>query len=54
MPADLAKAALVYVNTLMIQDLLADPQWADALTAEDRRGLTHCSGHTSCPTARSS
>lgn len=32
-------AALVYVNTLMIQDLLADSQWA-VLTAEDRRGLT--------------
>jgi len=34
------QAALVYVNTLMIQDLLADPEWADLLTAEDRRGLT--------------
>jgi Tn3 transposase DDE domain len=28
------------VNTLMIQDLLADPDWDDVLTAEDRRGLT--------------
>jgi TnpA family transposase len=34
------QAALVYVNTLMIQDLLADPEWDDVLTAEDRRGLT--------------
>jgi hypothetical protein len=34
------QAALVYVNTLMIQDLLAEPEWADALTAEDQRGLT--------------
>jgi len=33
------QAALVYVNTLMIQDLLAEPEWADALTAEDQRGL---------------
>ena len=34
------QAVLVYVNTLMIQDLLAEPEWADALTAEDQRGLT--------------
>ncbi|MBB5110138.1 TnpA family transposase, partial [Streptomyces spectabilis] len=33
------QAALVYINTLMIQDALAEPQWADALTDEDRRGL---------------
>ncbi len=31
-------AALVYVNTLMIQDLLAEPEWADALTAETSEG----------------
>jgi hypothetical protein len=24
----------------MIQDLLAEPEWADVLTLEDRRGLT--------------
>ena len=34
------QAALVYVNTLMLQDILADAGWADALTAEDERGLT--------------
>jgi TnpA family transposase len=34
------QAALVYVNTLMVQDLLAEPAWAEALTAADRRGLT--------------
>src|SRR5699024_7213702 len=34
------QAALVYINTLMIQDLLAEPDWADTLTSEDRRGLT--------------
>ena len=34
------QAALVYVNTLMIQDVLADPKWDDILTNEDRRGLT--------------
>jgi TnpA family transposase len=46
------QAALVYVNTLMIQDLLAEPEWAQVLTEEDRRGLTRCSGYTCCPTAR--
>jgi len=34
-PAD----ALVYVNTLMVQDVLADDEWADRLTIADRRGL---------------
>lgn len=33
------EAALVYVNTLMLREVLADA-WADILTAEDRRGLT--------------
>lgn len=34
------QAAMVYVNTLMLQDILADPEWEDVLTPEDRRGLT--------------
>ncbi|KUP97167.1 Tn3 family transposase [Thermobifida cellulosilytica] len=34
------QACLVYVNTLMLQEVLAEPEWQDALTAEDRRGLT--------------
>jgi TnpA family transposase len=34
------QAALVYVNTLMLQDVLADPDWAAVLNAEDQRGLT--------------
>jgi hypothetical protein len=34
------QAALVYVNTLMLQAIIADPDWEDALTAEDERGLT--------------
>lgn len=34
------QAAVAYVNTLLVQDVLAEPAWADALTAEDRRGLT--------------
>jgi TnpA family transposase len=46
------QAALVYVNTLMVQDVLGDPEWADVLTTEDRRGSRRCSGSTSCPTVR--
>ncbi len=34
------QAALVYVNTLMVQDVLTDEEWAAALTDADRRGLT--------------
>jgi TnpA family transposase len=34
------QAALVYVNTLMLQDILADDDWAEALMPADRRGLT--------------
>jgi TnpA family transposase len=34
------QAALVYVNTLMLQDLLAEPDWEHVLTPEDQRGLT--------------
>ena len=34
------QAALVYINTLMLQDVLAEDAWADMLTTEDRRGLT--------------
>lgn len=34
------QAALVYVNTLMLQDVLAEDDWNQLLTAEDRRGLT--------------
>ena len=34
------QAALVYVNTLMLRDILAEPEWQGVLTAEDLRGLT--------------
>ena len=34
------QAALVYINTLMLQEVLAEPDWADILTPEDQRGLT--------------
>jgi TnpA family transposase len=35
----LLQISLVYVNTLMIQDVLRDPVWLARLTAEDYRGL---------------
>jgi TnpA family transposase len=34
------QAALVYVNTLLVQDVLDDPDWADKLTDVDHRGLS--------------
>jgi hypothetical protein len=34
------QASLVYVNTLMLQDVLAEPDWAKLLGPADRRGLT--------------
>jgi TnpA family transposase len=34
------QSCLGYINTLMIQDTLAGPEWADRLGDADRRGLT--------------
>ena len=34
------QSCLGYINTLMIQDTLAGPQWAGRLGDADRRGLT--------------
>jgi hypothetical protein len=34
------QSALGYINTLMIQDTLALPEWQEVLTGADRRGLT--------------
>ncbi|MFI6730198.1 transposase [Streptomyces atratus] len=34
------QSALVYVNTLMLQGILAEPEWDSLLTPADRRGLT--------------
>ncbi|MEV4927061.1 Tn3 family transposase [Streptomyces roseoverticillatus] len=34
------QAGLVYVNTLMLQAVLAEPAWADLPGPADRRGLT--------------
>ena len=36
----LQQMSLMYVNTLMIQRVLAEPAWRRRLTAEDRRALT--------------
>ncbi|MFJ1710146.1 MULTISPECIES: Tn3 family transposase [unclassified Streptomyces] len=34
------QSALVFVNTLTLQDILGEPEWAGLLTPADRRGLT--------------
>ncbi|MEV7616175.1 Tn3 family transposase [Streptomyces sp. NPDC089799] len=34
------QSALVFVNTLMLQDILGEPEWAGLPTPADRRGLT--------------
>ena len=36
----LLQAALVHINTLLLQHVLADPGWQSRLGEEDRRGLT--------------
>ena len=34
------QAAIVYVNTLMVQEVLALSEWKGVLTVDDRRGRT--------------
>ena len=36
----LLQACLVYINTLMIQNVLADPLWLKKMTPQDFRGLS--------------
>ncbi len=36
----LLQNSLVYINTLMLQQVLAQDSWQDRLTKEDWRGLT--------------
>ena len=31
---------MVYINTLIIQEVLSDPKWMSKLTPEDKRALT--------------
>jgi TnpA family transposase len=33
------QAALVYNNTLLLQDVLVEPEWASILTPEDKRAV---------------
>lgn len=36
----LLQVCMVYINTLIIQELLSDPAWVNKLTPEDKRALT--------------
>ncbi len=36
----LLQISLLYVNTLMVQEVLAEGEWMKRLTTEDYRGLT--------------
>ena len=36
----LVQASLVYINTRMVQSVLADPDWASRLSSDDLRGLS--------------
>ncbi len=36
----LVQACLVYINTLMLQQVLDEPRWRETMTTEDYRGLT--------------
>ncbi|CCQ59323.1 Transposase, Tn3 family [Crocosphaera watsonii WH 0003] len=36
----LLQSALVYINTLMVQEVLSEPQWMNKMKSEDLRGLT--------------
>ncbi len=36
----LLQVSLVYVNTLMIQQVLGEPEWLDRLTVADLRALS--------------
>lgn len=36
----LVQISMVYINTLLIQDLLSEPEWKEKLTADDVRALT--------------
>lgn len=35
----LLQVSMVYINTLMLQEVLAEDEWVERLTPEDRRGL---------------
>jgi hypothetical protein len=35
----LLQVSLIYINTLMLQEVLSDSSWSDRMTPEDWRGL---------------
>lgn len=37
---DFRRGFRIYINTLMIQQVLAEPAWAGRLSAQDLRGIT--------------
>ncbi|MGW3661349.1 Tn3 family transposase [Streptomyces sp. NPDC005151] len=49
----LLQSALVHVNTLLLQQVLAEPAWAKKVSDEDRRGLTALFWSNIARTARS-
>jgi hypothetical protein len=36
----LLQSALVHVNTLLLQQIFAEPEWSEQMTHEDRRALS--------------
>jgi len=36
----LLQVSLIYINTLMLQEVLSESSWLDRMTPEDWRGLT--------------
>ncbi len=50
----LLQSALVHVNTLLLQQILAEPKWAGRMTDEDRRALSPLFWAHVTPTAASS
>lgn len=42
----LLQAALVYLNTALLQIILAEPEWQARMTHADRRASPRCSGPT--------
>ncbi len=47
----LLQLSLVYINTLMIQQVLAESAWVGRLNNQDLRGITPLISATSIPTA---
>jgi len=44
------QSSLGFINTLMLQDVLAGPEWSDVLGDADRRGVS--GGHSSMQASR--